>query len=311
MKKIWGSILLIIIVLAISLSFYINDKKEKIVTSPTRFNKQFSYLTQDDQLGADYNKAVVFEPDKKYSRELNKNGESLKYILPFKNIVKGKLVVENKTDSKVITKNHFLQGDQLLHFKLSGKDKEKNHFIINTPSKTRSETPVTIMIDPSGTKELTYFPEDTTDPLNGSELSLVRYYLGDASNIKTHSLSKPTTEIKQKELEKYSLLPQPELNKEKKNTINIPSSLVNSTLNVSFLDANFKKISVLDPITIQSKKEKKVELDNHVINLLRDEKQIYMLYYTNEEEMIVTDFLEAVNGYKPFLTSQQNIIKYE
>lgn len=309
-KQIWIIFTLVII---LGFSFFLYNTKEKPyeTAAPTTINKNFEYLTENDDLGAEYDKVVVFEPDEKYLHEIKKNGESLKHIIPSKNIVKGRLIVENKTKEKVVTNNHFLQGDKVKSYTLQEKQNKVYSYTVTTPPHSRSETPIQIKINPDGKHELTYFPQDNTDPLDGTELSLLRYYLGDTDYIdKPLKSKKKEKEVNPKDLDRYSLLPQPELKGKRRNTIKIPPTLMDNSLEISFLDSHLKKISELDTVSVLAKKEKEIKLDSRLTNLLRNEKTIYMLYYTNEGEAIITDFLEAVDGGKPYLSSQQNVIRY-
>lgn len=70
-KQIWIIFTLVII---LGFSFFLYNTKEKPYENPvpTTINKNFEYLTENDDLGAEYDKVVVFEPDEKYLHEIKK-----------------------------------------------------------------------------------------------------------------------------------------------------------------------------------------------------------------------------------------------
>lgn len=317
MKKIIG--LSIIVILAVGMYIYnshnIFENKDPVIIS-----QDYVYLneiaSEDGEDLDGYEKAILFEPEKESTKHLSIDSEELKYVVSKNGTISGKLIVENKSDNEVTTYNRFFQGGVKLNYRLEENNEEVESYKVVTPPNSRSEVEVTLEIDQKAQEEFSYLPLDTSQPADGSALSLLRYYVADKeidsiSGIENQSEAEEV-EITEADMQSYDFVTRPSIEESADGnfTIQTSAALLQSDLTIYFLDEEYNILHTIDDYQVPTKQKTDLLLPTEFNQWLDDSEAIYMLYYSYEGKEIVKDFVEAVNGLKPYMTTQQNLIKY-
>lgn len=168
----------------------------------------------------------------------------------------------------------------------------------------------------NGSQEITFFPKDINQekPLDNQSLQLVRYFVtSDDLNIDTEILENYTINVTEEDFEKYieKYNPVPTVDVlDDKGRLRVNGTFYSSNVDIYIVDDIGDILYENIDVHIKEKEDRIIYLPNEIQEEI-NKRETYLIYYHNRSDEIIYDFIAADRGYRPFLTTHQNILKVD
>ncbi|MDI3312328.1 MAG: hypothetical protein QJR05_13000 [Thermoanaerobacterium sp.] len=307
-------------------------------SSDIQISNEFKLLDASEDVLDDsekYSQVKAFIPNENNIEYLNIKGDKYSYI-KIKNtesVIKGKIILENNTDSNMKIKSFFIQGNKIAKVKTSKSKEWKSSVLYDVEPKSSVEISIDIQWDKEGEKEITFFPLDYTSPndrYNGGNLSTVRYFvLDDDININKDMLAKQSFQLETEINEVQNFFPIPSwigndnnevefIVKEEKLYTKTPISGLklepvpyDTDIDVLLIDEQGNMSTLFQNLKISKNKPTLIHLDPETLQKVNESNKKYYFILVNNRGLDILLDMKAVDlGLKPFPTTYQSIIEF-
>lgn len=283
-------------------------------------HSNFKYLDSYDSLfesSVEFNQVKAFVPDDNHLNTYEGIQDDFDYIKLDKGdeYISGRIIIENKSSDDIMTENIFFQGGEKVDIKLKD-GKSYKQVVTVTPPESVTELDVLLKNSKNGSQEITFFPKDINQekPLDNQSLQLVRYFVtSDDLNIDTEILENYTINVTEEDFEKYieKYNPVPTVDVlDDKGRLRVNGTFYSSNVDIYIVDDIGDILYENIDVHIKEKEDRIIYLPNEIQEEI-NKRETYLIYYHNRSDEIIYDFIAADRGYRPFLTTHQNILKVD